>query len=94
MVAAISAADKNFSLIIQFLHKANSVGFLYGDGEANRPIKGTYSHVASTPREVGVSHDHVSRSLFRHLDLTRAASAAIGSGGPVRGILDRIGLSA
>jgi hypothetical protein len=58
MAAAISAADRNFSLVIQLLHlirKANSVWLLYGNGEVIRSIKGTQYHVASTPREVGVS---------------------------------------
>jgi hypothetical protein len=58
MAAAISAADRNFSLVIQLLHlirKANSVWLLYGNGEVIRSIKETQYHVASTPREVGVS---------------------------------------
>jgi len=78
MVAAISATDGNISLVIQFLHEANSVCLLSGDGEAIRPIQATNSHVASTPREVGVSHNHESRSLVRHLRLTRAASVQLG----------------
>jgi phytoene/squalene synthetase len=55
--AAISAADRNFSLAIQLLHlmrNANSVWLLYGNGEVIGPIKGTHYHVPSTPREVGV----------------------------------------
>jgi len=55
MVAAISATDGNISLVIKFLHEANSVCLFSGDGEAIRPIQATNSHVASTPREVGVS---------------------------------------
>src|SRR5260370_793419 len=37
--------------------KSQHVQLLYGNGEAIRPIKDTYPHIASTPREVGVSHD-------------------------------------
>jgi hypothetical protein len=58
MAAAISAADRNFSFAIQSLHllrKANSVWLLFGNGEVTGSIKGTHYHVASTPREVGVS---------------------------------------
>jgi hypothetical protein len=74
MAAAISAADRSFSLVIQFLHlnEKPHVQLLYGNGEAIRPIKGTYPHIASTPREVGVSHDHEFRSFVRLLCLTRA----------------------
>src|SRR6266849_9649656 len=52
--------------------KSQHVQLLYGNGEAIRPIKGTYPHIASTPREVGVSHDHEFRSFVRLLCLTRA----------------------
>jgi hypothetical protein len=58
MAATISAADRNFSLVILVLHliqKTNSVWLLYGNGEVIRSMKGTHYHVASTPREVGVS---------------------------------------
>jgi hypothetical protein len=94
MVAAISAADRNFSVVIHFLHRASSVCLLCGNGEAIRPIKGTHSNVASTPLEVGVWHDHESGSLVRHLYLTRAASGAIGSGGPLRVKSDGSAISA
>jgi hypothetical protein len=72
MVAVINAADRNFSQVIHFLHSANSFCLLYGDGEAIRPINGTHSNVASTPREIGSWHDHESGSVVRHLYLTRA----------------------
>lgn len=48
----------------------------YGNGEAIKPIKGTYPHVVSTPREVGGSRDHEFRRLVRHPCLTRAAAAS------------------
>jgi hypothetical protein len=51
--------------------KSQHVQLLYGNGEAIRPIKDTYPHIASTPREVGVSHDHEFRSFVRLLCLTR-----------------------
>jgi hypothetical protein len=56
--AAISAADMNFSLIIQLLHlrpKANSVWLRHGNRDVVRSLKGTSDHVASTLREDGVS---------------------------------------
>jgi hypothetical protein len=53
MATAISAADGNFSLVIQFLH-SNSVWTPYRSSELIGSIKGTYYHVASTPREFGV----------------------------------------
>src|ERR1700736_6325512 len=52
--------------------KSQHVQLLYGNGEAIRPIKDTYPHIASTPREVGVSHDHEFRTFVRLLCLTRA----------------------
>src|SRR6266851_2988838 len=55
--------------------KSQHVQLLYGNGEAIRPIKGTYPHIASTPREVGVSHDHEFRSFVRLLCLTREQPA-------------------
>jgi hypothetical protein len=67
MAAAISAADRNFSFVIQLLHliqKANSVCLRYGNGEVTRSIKGTHYHVASTPREVGVSSLKSSGATF------------------------------
>jgi hypothetical protein len=81
MAAAISAADRNFSLVTQLLHlirKANSVRLLYGDGEVIGPIKGTYYHVASTPREVGVSGSRVPEATSR-------GSRRNSGGGSVRG---------
>jgi hypothetical protein len=53
--AAISAADRNFSLLIQLLHliRKTSAWLLCGNGEVIRSIKGTHYHVASTSREVG-----------------------------------------
>jgi hypothetical protein len=56
--APISAADRNFTLVIQFSPfdaKANRVRLLFGDGVVIRRIKGTHPHVASTLREGGVS---------------------------------------
>jgi hypothetical protein len=61
MAAAISAADRTLSLVIQFfrlISKPTAFGSSTGNGEATRLIKGTYSHVVSTAREVGGSHDH------------------------------------
>src|SRR5882672_2827857 len=43
--------------------KSQHVRLLYRNGEAIRPIKGTYPHIPSTPREVGVAHDHEFRSF-------------------------------
>jgi hypothetical protein len=54
---------------IQFLHlisKANNVWVLYANGEAIGPLKGTFPHVVSTPREVGWSYHHEFRRLVRY----------------------------
>jgi hypothetical protein len=58
MAAAISAADRNFSLVIQLLHllrRPTASGSLSRNGEVIRSINGTLCHIASTPREAGVS---------------------------------------
>jgi hypothetical protein len=55
MAAAISAADKNLRLVISFsigYEKPPHVASLW-KWSSDRPIKVTFPHVASTPREVG-----------------------------------------
>src|SRR5260370_41707866 len=82
--------------------KSQYVQRLYGNGEGNRPIKDTYPHIASTPREVGVSHDHEFRSFVRLLCLTRAPPpqleerSVLGQSGPnwaVRAMSDLLPVS-
>jgi hypothetical protein len=54
MAAAISAAGRSLSFVIQVLHrmrKAKTFG-LSANGEAIDRLKGTLPHVVSTPREV------------------------------------------
>jgi hypothetical protein len=61
--AAISATDKDFSLVIQFLHFQKRSAS-YGNSELIGLIKGTHYHVASTPREVGVSATKDQRTKY------------------------------